>query len=170
MVEAVSDAGPFIHLAQVGQLSLLSMFSKILVPSKVISEVTIGNEPGIKKITSWPNLEKFTLSSKAINKFKKLIPDIKLEEGEMQALWLCLNAGVSLFLTDDLDARTIALKLGLEVHGSIGIIVRAYKRKMIDLKRAEQAINDLYFKSKLFVTQGITTNAINTLRKMRKNE
>ena len=142
------------------------MFPKIFVPSKVISEVTIGNEPGIKKITSWPNIEKFTLTSKEINKYKDIMPDIKIEDGETQALCLCLKTGVSLFLTDDLDARTAASKLGFEVHGSIGIIIRAYKKKMIDLKRAEQVINDLYFKSKLFVAQSVVANAIKTLRKM----
>jgi len=47
---------------------------------------------------------------------------------------------VNLFLTDDLDAREMGKKFGLEVHGSVGIIARAYRECLIDLKEAENAL------------------------------
>jgi len=68
-----------------------------------------------------------------------------------------------LFLTDDLDARDVGKQLGFEVHGSVGVIARAYREGLIDLKMAKRAFEDPYSVSKLFVTRGIIEGAIRDL-------
>lgn len=70
---------------------------------------------------------------------------------------------VELFHTDDLDAREAGKQLGFEVHGSVGIITRAYREGIIDLEMAKKALEDLYSISKLFVTRGIIEEAIKEL-------
>jgi len=70
---------------------------------------------------------------------------------------------VKIFLTDDLDARDAGKQLEFEVHGSIGVIARAYREGLIDLKRAKRALGDLYSISKLFVTKAIIEEAIKEL-------
>ena len=166
MSETVSNAGPFIHLAQIDRLKILSIFTTIYVPSKVISEITIGDEPGIKEIPSRPNIKVIHISDDETRNFEKTIAKFALEKGEIHALYLCNKIKASLFLTDDLDARTAAIELGFQAHGSIGIITRAFHRKLITLKEAEQGIFDLYSKSNLFVTKGIVNNAIKTLHRL----
>ena len=52
-----------------------------------------------------------------------------------------------MFLTDDLEARDAANHLRIEVHGSLGIIAMAYKKRMIGLAEAKQLIFDLYLAS-----------------------
>jgi predicted nucleic acid-binding protein len=88
---------------------------------------------------------------------------IKLEEGELQALTLCNRLKVELFLTDDLDARDAGKQLGFEVHGSVGVLVRAYRDGLIDLKRVKRALGDLYSICKLFLTKAIIEGAIKEL-------
>ncbi|MBE0479048.1 hypothetical protein IBX65_08045, partial [Candidatus Aerophobetes bacterium] len=68
-------------------------------------------------------------------------------------------------LTDDLDAREIGKSLGFEVHGSVGIIVRAYREKLIDLEETEKSLNALHDVSKLFIAKMIIDEAIGELRK-----
>ena len=74
--------------------------------------------------------------------------DLKLDEGELEALTLCDRLKVRTFLTDDLDARDAGKQLGFEVHGSVGVIARAYREGLNDLERAKRALGDLYSISK----------------------
>ena len=70
---------------------------------------------------------------------------------------------LKIFLTDDLDARDAGKPLGFEVHGSVGVIARAYREGLNDLERAKSALEDLYSISKLFVTKAIIEDAIKEL-------
>lgn len=165
MSKTVSNAGPFIHLAQINRLDLLSIFPTIYLTPKVVSEITVG-KPTISEITSSSNIKIFHTPENEVRKFSKSIRKFKLQLGELYALCLCSKIKASLFLTDDLDARTAALNLGFEVHGSIGIIARAFHKGLINLKETEQAIFNLYYKSNLFVTKGIINSAINEIRRL----
>ncbi len=60
--------------------------------------------------------------------------DLKLDEGELEALTLCDRLKVRTFLTYDLDARDAGKQLGFEVHGSVGVIARAYREGLTDLE------------------------------------
>ena len=168
MAEAVSNSGPFIHLAQIGRFELLSMFSKIYIPKKVYEEVSIPDKPGEADLRSAGNIEVAEVSGNEVENIKMRI-SLKLEEGELQALCLCKSLGVNLFLTDDLDAREMGKKFGLEIHGSVGIIARAYRECLIDLKEAENALKALYEVSNLFVTKEIIEMAVRELGKFKKD-
>lgn len=164
MSKVVSNPGPFIHLAQIGKLKAFSIFPNICVPTKIISEIIIGDEPGIKEISSWSNVQIFRINDNEIREFQKSVKKFNLEIGEIHALCLYSKIKATLFLTDDLDARTAGLKLGFKVHGTVGIIAKAFHTGLINLKEAEQGIAALYYKSSLFVTKGIVTNAIKKLK------
>ena len=78
---------------------------------------------------------------------------------------LCRKFNKNLFLTDDLDAREAGLALGLEVHGSVGIIARAYRYGLIDLGEAKSTLEDLYTVSDLFVARAIIESVIEEIEK-----
>ena len=88
-----------------------------------------------------------------------------LDEGEIHALALCRKLGKNIFLTDDLDAREAGVSLGFEVHGSVGVIARAYRRGPVDLVEAKAALNDLYNVSDLFVARAIIESVIEEIEK-----
>ena len=164
-LEAVSNSGPLIHLSQVGKFELLYMFSKIYIPKIVYKEVNIKGKPGETELKSAKNTQICEVFSEDIKNIKEKVKDFKLHKGELQALSLCNKLKKEIFLTDDLDAREAGKSLGLRVHGSVGIIVRAYREKLVDLRETEEILNALYEVSKLFITKAIIEEAIEELRK-----
>lgn len=162
MDKAVSNAGPLIHLSEIERFESLKVFTKIYIPGKVYEEVCIEGMPGEREVRSAENIEVLIVSKEEIEKTSNKI-DLKLDEGELQALTVCNRVKVKIFLTDDLDARDAGKQLGFEVHGSVGVIARAYREGLIDLKRTKRALGDLYSISKLFVTKAIIEEAIKEL-------
>ncbi|MBU0502175.1 MAG: hypothetical protein ABIH69_05770 [bacterium] len=160
--EAVSDSGPLIHLAQISKFDLLDVFPKIYIPEEVYSEVSASDASLKEKIDKAKNVEKNRISPQPIGKLEKY----NLDLGELQAISLCQKLDKKLFLTDDLDAREASLEVGLEPHGSVGIIVLAYRRKHINLESAEKAMYDLYEVSNLFITKSIIDIGISELKKL----
>ena len=137
MDKVVSNAGPLIHLSEIERFELLKIFTKIYIPRKVYEEVCIEGMPGEREVRSAENIEVLSVSKEEIEKVSNKI-DLKLDEGELQALTLCNRLKVKIFLTDDLDARDAGKHLGFEVHGSVGVIARAYREGLIDLERTKK--------------------------------
>jgi len=61
--------------------------------------------------------------------------------GEAQAIAPALQLKADYFLTDDLDARTVSTIHSIEAHGTAGIILRAFREKIID-KKTEKVWRD----------------------------
>jgi len=72
------------------------------------------------------------------------------------------------FLTDGLDARTVAVKYNLQVHGTIGIILRAFRERIIDKKTAIEKVNELYAKSSLFITKDLVDNVVRAIEEFKR--
>ena len=50
MVEAISNSGPLIHLAQIEKFELLNVFSKIYIPEEGFKEVCTAGKQGEKEL------------------------------------------------------------------------------------------------------------------------
>ncbi|MDO8625633.1 MAG: hypothetical protein Q7R47_06120 [Candidatus Diapherotrites archaeon] len=141
-IKAVSDTGPLIHLREIGALDALKIFS-IIVPPEVKEELkTIPK--GIVVQDGFDN----DLVSILINTYR-------LDLAESQAIALAKTLRINLFLTDDLDARTTAAKLGLEPHGTIGILLKAYRHNIFSKQQTIQFIQRLKTDSTLFITSDL---------------
>ncbi len=158
MASAVCDAGPLIHLAEIGQLSLVGDFSPLWIPESVLREA--------RTVVSTGRLE-LVKTAVAASDRKKLARKTRsrLHPGELDCLVICRQQPGAIFLTDDLDARETAERMRIETHGSVGIIVRGFRARRLDLKEAEQALRLLGTTSSLFVTREIIEMAIEQLRK-----
>ncbi|MEA3488628.1 MAG: hypothetical protein U9R10_05200 [Euryarchaeota archaeon] len=111
MDKAVSNTGPLIHLAEIGEFELLKIVSKIYIPKKVYEEVCTEGMAGEREVRNAENIEVLGVSREEIEKVRNKV-DLKLDAGELQALALCNRVEVELFLTDDLDARDVGKQLG----------------------------------------------------------
>lgn len=159
MDKTVSNAGPLIHLAEIGEFELLKVFSTIHIPEKVYEEVCIEGMPGDVEVRNAENIEVSSILEEELRWIADKI-SFRLDEGELHALSLCSKLEAEIFLTDDPDARYIGKRLGFEVHGSVGVIARAYRNGLIDLEKSKRALESLYSISKLFVTKAIIEEAI----------
>jgi hypothetical protein len=163
--EAVSNSGPLIHLSQIGKFNLFEIFSKVYIPNEVYIETSAFDLSLKYKIDKAKNIETIHLGLEDFNHIIKKIKKYDLDPGELEAIFLCHKLGKKLFFTDDLDAREASLEVGLDPHGSVGIIVLAYRKKYINLKEAEQSMYDLYEISNLFITRSLIEIGIAELKK-----
>ena len=156
----VVDAGPLIHLAEIGCLRLLRMFQTLHVPDAVWSETIEQARFWTVDTSELGNIQRHTLPREQVVKFIQDNGLEKLHAGEVECLHLCNEIGVSTLLTDDLAVREAAKRLGLRPVGSLGIVVKAYRAGDISLADAEGYIADFYDVSSLFVTRVIVEMAI----------
>jgi predicted nucleic acid-binding protein len=155
---AVSDAGPLIHLAEIDSLELLVTFDTLLVPETVYNEVDAGGVP--------KGLD--TLSYELVEADGNRTGPEELDAGERAAIAVAEERGVVL-LTDDLAAREAASDTGVEVRGSIGVIVLGYSRGVLDRDEAASRMRALQRETSLFVTEAVVERGIRMLDEQRRD-
>jgi predicted nucleic acid-binding protein len=157
MPSAVCDAGPLIHLAEISRSSLLAQFSPLFVPVSVVKEVRgfVPRLPVVRKVAVTQAQRQHALARSRV----------ALHAGELDCLAVCLRRPRLVFLTDDWDARDAATRMGIETHGSVGIIVRACRVGLLDGEQAEATLRMLNSVSSLFIASEIIELAIEQLRK-----
>ena len=166
MDKYVIDAGPLIHMDQIGHLKILKKLPSLILPPSIIQEIkhdTISTE--LKSLETWPNIKIVSSSPHMHNQLNTIMKKFPLHRGEIDCLHLAIQLESAIFLTDDLAARNAAEKLRIEVHGTIGLITYAVRKKWLPLDKAEEALNLLYNQSSLFVTYAIVEQAISSLKK-----
>ena len=133
-MRVVCDAGPLIHLSWIDRLQILhDLFDQILIPSVVKNEVLL---PG-GTFRGLPSLRVF-LESTAIDirdpdaRFMADLPDI-LHQGEVAAIALMKEIGGDILALDDGRARIEAIRLGIPITGTVGILRRARDRRILPL-------------------------------------
>ena len=152
------------HLAEIGGLSLLAIFDVLHIPGAVWAETVGLGRVSQTDLESAALVQRHTVPEGALQQFVVANRLQGLHRGELECLFLCGHLDVSLLLTDDLAVRNAAHRLELTPVGSLGIVVRTYRRGHITLAAAEQHIEDLYQVRSLFVTRAIVELAIEQLR------
>ncbi|PIU49228.1 MAG: hypothetical protein COS92_07730 [Desulfobacterales bacterium CG07_land_8_20_14_0_80_52_14] len=163
-LKATSDSGPLIHLTEIGCLRFLNRFDAIHIPDTVWLETVGQGRISQTDLSDLQNIQRQSLTGSEVEQFVKDKSISELHAGEQECLFVCLNKGVSMILTDDMAVRAAAGRLHIVSVGSLGIVVSAFKRGEITLQEAERFIADLYDVSSLFVTKAIAELAIAQLR------
>ncbi|AVH67466.1 DUF3368 domain-containing protein [Nostoc sp. 'Peltigera membranacea cyanobiont' N6] len=119
----VINTAPIISLvAALGDLDVLQLYTQVLVPFEVCQELLVGGASGFAVaefeaatwLKKWPtplNISPFLLNS--------------LDLGEASVIQLALNESISTVCIDETVGRRIARLSGLNLTGSIGILLRA---------------------------------------------
>ena len=121
----VVDSSPFIALAQVGELRLLtSLSTRVVIPEQVVTEVQAGPaDEAIDALAAGFGERRAVTIPNAVAAW-----GLGLGETAVFAVALELD-GVA--VVDDLPARRCARALGLPVIGTLGIVLRAKKQRLI---------------------------------------
>ena len=127
--EVISDAGPLIALARIGEIDLLRrMYGRVVVPPAVRSELAIdSSRPGAKVLAGmfaagWIAVEA-VVDSRVRSELDQL-----LGSGEAEAIALAEQEEPSFLLIDDARGRKAARSRGIPVVGIAGVLLAAKSR------------------------------------------
>ncbi len=115
----IADTSCLIILTKIEALDIL----KVLVKNVTITP-TIQREFGTP-LPDW--IEVFSPDEDTFRAISKI-----LDEGEASAIALCLKNKESTIILDDIRARKYAHSLGMNVIGTLGILVKAQKTGVIE--------------------------------------
>ena len=110
---AVADSSALIVFSQIGRLELLrAVLDRVAVPPAVAREVS----PSLGALPTWVEVHRIP-SNPGLPTY--------LDDGEREAIALALHLGSKTIVLDELPGRRVAMGLGLDVVGSLGLLVRA---------------------------------------------
>lgn len=158
--DVVSDAGPLIHLDELGVVNLLTDFKSVLVPPEVWKEVQIHRPAALSAIP----LTQAAPPKVPQTSFLSLAKALSLGDGEQQAILLMHRHPLAIFLTDDAAARLAATYLGFRVYGTIGILIRAIRTKQLTSENAISLIEQIPQRSSLFIKQELLESILARLK------
>jgi len=142
-MKVICNTTPFISLSTIGKINLLrQIYSSVIVPMAVVEEINRGGEISVPDLTS---LDWVEVVSNVTTSENRLL--FQLDYGERQVVLNALKRQADLVLIDDRVARNIAEYLGLNVKGTLGVLVEAKRKGLIPsfkkaaLKIKEQGIH-----------------------------
>lgn len=119
----IADTSCLILLDKIGELHLLnSLYGSIIITNAVASE--FGSV-----LPDWFNIIEPT------DKNYQSIIEASLDKGEASAIALALELKDALLIIDELKGRKFALQLGINITGTIGIILEAKSAGIIKTVR-----------------------------------
>jgi predicted nucleic acid-binding protein len=125
----VSDAGPLIAFARIGELDLLHRaLGEICIPGAVYEELVVKGvgRPGARDIE-----ESVWISRQLVEPERPQTNLTNLHPGELEAIALARSFGVRL-LIDEHRGREAAIEQGIEVFGSLAVLAEAKRTGLIE--------------------------------------
>jgi len=127
----VANSSVLIFLSKIGLLGILrKLFEEVFIPDAVYREVVIegGERPGATEVKNASWIRTISIKDHAFANHLKQ----EIDDGEAEAIVLALEIKADAVLLDDADARRIARTLGLNVKGTIGVLLLAWRRGLLD--------------------------------------
>jgi predicted nucleic acid-binding protein len=126
MARVIADSSALIGLQRIDRLDLLQqLFGEVLVPPAVVREVTYK----LPELPAWVRAQQLTRS---------LPPEVierRLGPGESEAIALAFELDIKRVIIDDLRARVLASRLGLQAVGTGALLYLAKTRGIIPAVR-----------------------------------
>lgn len=162
--QAISNAGPLIHLAKANALQILqTLYRSILIPEEVKTEIVDkGKEKGysdaleIEKAIQQGWIK--TIQIKLNSDFQKAAKTAGLRKAEASLIQYAYENHL-IALLDDEPARIFARTLNITIRGTLGILIQATKNNIINSQEAIQTLD------KLTETMYISADLYKTVRK-----
>ncbi len=157
------DTSALLHLAEVEALPLLSRMGDVFVPGAVDVEMTQQNPLWRTEKPSWIHVRSVT--SSRLREATAWRQAGLLDLGEAEAIALARHMDAQWLLTDDAAARLFAQSLGIEVHGSLGVVLRAASAGELSRADAEATLGRLA-NSSLWISAKVLAEARAALKQL----
>lgn len=141
-MKVICNTTPLISLSAIDSLFLLeTIYTSVVVPEAVSEEINQGGRINVPDLTSFNWIE---IIPNILTFEERLL--FQLDYGERQVILNAIKLQADLVLLDDKVARNIAEYLGINVKGTLGVLVEAKRKNIISsfrdlaIKMREQGI------------------------------
>jgi uncharacterized protein len=126
----ISNATPLINLSLIKQLGLLNqLYGEVLMPPAVRAELLAGG-PGRAGVTDVPRAAWIrVMSLRDPRRAELLLTD--LDRGEAEVIALAQELDADLVIIDERLARRHAKRLGLNLTGTLGVLLKAKRQGLL---------------------------------------
>ena len=127
----ISDTSTLSGLILIGRIDILiHIFNQIFIP-KTIKEELLSLIKYSKEINDLIN-KKFIIIKDDIQ--SELVNDLAglLDKGEAQAIALSIELNADLLIMDEMEGRTVAKAIGLNVIGLLGLLIIAKRKNIVE--------------------------------------
>ena len=129
----VADTSPINYLVLIGQINVLhTLFHEVTIPEAVLRELNEPDAPS--EVREWLSATPPWLIVRSVASMAGAFSE--LDEGEREALSLAVEVSADLVLIDDARGREAARRVGLNMTGTLGVLVRAADAELLDLDSA----------------------------------
>jgi predicted nucleic acid-binding protein len=130
------------NLALVGQVDLVFQLwsGRICTTEDVLREYQVAVQKGLLPGYAWSDLHVVTIKQSEEAMVKNL--SLRLGRGESSCIAVA-HGRKGLFVSDDADARRVAMRMGLRVSGTLGILVLVVRKAILTLEQANGLLSDL---------------------------
>ena len=140
----ISDTTPLISFLKIKRLDLLkTLFEIVQIPKSVFAELTENikyrDEAEIIKNSMFIHV----IDDIDENYVSLLRRSAGLDLGESEAIYLADNKKADLLLMDEARGREVAIRMGIKIMGTSGILGLAYETSLISKEEIKQAIEIL---------------------------
>jgi predicted nucleic acid-binding protein len=138
----VADTSPLNYLVLIHQINLLpNLYGRLLIPESVLEELSAIETPQL--VRNWAtNLPEWIEVLPATPIDESLT---RLHAGERDAISLALTVHADAVLMDERRGRQEAENRGLKPIGTLGVLVAAHNRRLIDLSVTIDALRQTSF-------------------------
>ena len=164
---AIVNSSPLIYLGKLGLLDLLrQLFDQVITVDSVKKEVLdpSASEYAVlySAFSDWLIVSEIPKSS-----ILTKLDDMGLHQGEADAILLAYHTkeqkSDSVIVIDDLAARDVARTLGLNVTGTVGIILRASKNGLLTRKESRAKIRYLVEETSFWLSAALYSKVVSDL-------
>jgi predicted nucleic acid-binding protein len=158
----VCDTGPLLHLSEAGAIHLLRSAGDVLIPPAIAMEFK-RNAPK-RKLPSWAQISR--MDKPTSSRISEWLDKEKVDAGEAEAIGLALQVKCDWLLTDDAHARQFAESLGLEVHGSVGLLLWAVAVGHVESRDEAHRLLDGLAYSSLWISERVIREAAQAIEEL----
>jgi len=173
-VIVIINSGPLMALGKLGLLDLLSrLYGTVKFPTAVFNEVVVrGRERGYFDaflVQMAIQQGKLTVVGMKDEDLPSDIAVLPLDAGEKQVLCLALRDKADLVLFDDEKVREEAKVRGLNVKGTLGVIIQAYLGKLLELNDVQNIIKTIINREDIWISKELCRQVLLKLKTSNQN-
>lgn len=154
MIVVVAGTSPIRYLVRIGEIDLLAkLYGQVVLPGVVLDELRAVD--GLPVVRDWAgDLPAWVQVLSPANPLAVTVTN--LHRGESHAIALAEELHAGLLLIDDRVGMQVALKRGLTITGTLGVLVEAAQAGLTQIEAVLQKLQETNFRA----TPGLYERAV----------